>query len=958
MSWLLTAATLTSMLLVASAQAQSPQWIGTAAVPPVGQEITFSGTLDLPKTPKVALARVAAYDRYRLAVNGKPVGLGDTPWDADTHDLSKLLTAGPNRIEVTATAEVTSTANCWLWLRRKLPTPGSFNRLTFRTQKATGNEWLYLEVVDDKGRASGFYCLERQHPDLALGTSGKLAEHTIDLLTDPRLAHGPQAGSQAECDFSHLVSIAIRVDQKDIYKCPNGQVELSEIKLSGDTTVDLTDPKAWRLEAERGEWRRSALETTADGALRLRYDFSPAPDPKIAVDVQAWDENGQIGRLVSGPRWKAVNTPVQVTGSPASSFAWTRLELRGPGDKVSSATRPGVRVDFGGLDRCTVGEMPRGKVLVWALEAMPGAQVQVRAENWSGKEVLRTVLPVTWDKTEGQASFEVPALPRGLYRFTATLVGEPEVERHTALAVLEPGQTRVSSIYDTLTPVAKGAPWHGVDTGWNGTPAMMLGLRDQGVNLIVIHLGPSQLDNGEYDELLAFCRATGIHFQINNEHSNWVSEAPDPTGRNRFDAPGGCHRWDLEAKALDAAAATGVFEGVVYDEGEHMQLCRNNYSKLPDPVHRMPYLVETTGMTLPQAYEAFLGAARGVSEYNRAHGARMLVESVFPALWHPLARAGVTLCPKLLKEDINPVVLALSLGAAKQYDAELWYSPDFWFHGWFPGHTVEEYEAALRLAHAAGVDNVYTEGLLGTCRLSGATYQLTEYGLALRSFVRDYLPAHPRNYTYRDYEPEVAIVRFPDSDWGQASCYYWKTLYGAEDLPPTAETGEWMQIFNLLTGGTTDPRAVNTNSAVYPREKWDFTLPCPPVAVFDHLVGEELLRTANTLFLCGITVSDNTLTAVRNRVRQGTICFAPARLCPEEIRKQATTLPAKIQDGTGSWIVVESFTLEGLGAYAKLLPTVGTDMRLRFKGQEVRIGALGTDPVVVPVEKTQGQAKP
>ena len=39
---------------------------------------------------------------------------------------------------------------------------------------------------------------------------------------------------------------------------------------------------------------------------------------------------------------------------------------------------------------------------------------------------------------------------------------------------------------------------------------------------------------------------------------------------------------------------------------------------VPDPEKRMPYLVETTGMSLPEAYDAFYQAARRVQEWGRA----------------------------------------------------------------------------------------------------------------------------------------------------------------------------------------------------------------------------------------------------------------------------------------------------------------------------------------------------
>ncbi len=916
----------------AAAAEQEPRWIGSTVAPPAGSPLEFEGALSLPGKPDRALLRVSAYDQYRLVVNGKGVSIGDTPWDGETYDVTPLLAAGANSVRIIATSRVEAPNNCWIWLRRNLPTPGRFERLTFRTRGARANEWLYIEVVDVNGNTSGFYCLEKGRGDLILGTDGAEVEHTIDLAAEPRLEYRPSG----VCDFEHIASVGIRMDQKEALASPAGGVEFGRMSL-GD--VDLSDPAAWRLEAGTGEARRSRLSATPDGWIRLRYDFTPGADPKVAVDLRAWQGGKEIGRLVTGPDWRASGTPAGLVASPMDLVSWTRTSVAGPDDAVTAPCTAGVMLDLGGKDRCTAGESLRAEIRVWALTAMPGAKVQVTAEDWAGREVFRRDVAVEWKGEEGLARFQTPKLPRGLYRFTAKLPGVAGPERHTALAVLAPGQKRVSSIFDTLTPVGGGKSVHGIDINWGDNPAMLLGIRDQGANYVLVHLDPHQLDNGEYEELLAFCRATKLRVALNNEYSNWVATAPDPSGRDRLVAADGCHRWDVEAAALDRAAKTGLFEGVVYDEGEHMQLSRNFYANLPDMEHRKPYLVETTGMTLPQAYEAFVAGARRVSEYNRAHGARMLVESVFPVLWHPLARAGVTLCPKLLKEDIHPVVLAMALGAAKEYGAELWFSPDLWYLDEFPGHSVREYAAALQMAHLAGVDNVYTEAAVALCRLRGATYELTAYGEALRDFVTKYVPAHPRDYTYRDYEPEVAIVRFPDSDWGQADCYYWKTLYGAENLPPMAETGEWLRVWNLLTGGATDPRGVNANSGpAYARDDLKFSYPSPAVAVYDHLVGEGPLRTVRTIFLCGIEVSDATMAAVRAKVKAGATCFAPRRLCPADVREKSAELPAKVAEGKGAWIVVGGYERTDLGQYLPLVPTVSKGMHLRFKGRDVIAG--------------------
>lgn len=251
---------------------------------------------------------------------------------------------------------------------------------------------------------------------------------------------------------------------------------------------------------------------------------------------------------------------------------------------------------------------------------------------------------------------------------------------------------------------------------------------------------------------------------------------------------------------------------------------------------------------------------------------------------------------------------------------------------------------ATGLFEAAGVDNVYTEHFIGLCRIRSATYEFSEYGAALQAFLDDAPSRAKRGYTYLDYEPEVTIIRFPDSDWGQASCYYWDTLYGALDLPPTPETGEWMQVFSLLTGGQSDPRAVNANSAVYPRYEQPVMMPCPPTAVYDHNAGPEVLRGVPTLFLCGVTVSPGTLAAVEACVQRGATCFAAARLCPERVRRQAAERPARVDDKRGAWIVLDGFRPEDLGPYEPLLPPVGHALRLKFKGRDVAFAADATEP--------------
>lgn len=701
-----------------------------------------------------------------------------------------------------------------------------------------------------------------------------------------------------------------------------------------DTPINRAEEFHVILSVKPGE-NRIEIETP--------YDPNDASSNRVAFDFAAWDAKGdRIARRVS-------DATVDVDGGTSQTlhpleknlWAYQRLSLRGPDDQVSRPSRSEATVEFkDNSDRWAAGTSIAARVRISVLKKKNPARVSIVGENWMGKNVFDGEADIRWNGLDGEADLVIPPLPRGLYRFEAWLTdAEPPLalNRYTALAVLGPGEKRIRDIFDTLTPLPKRPFLQGVDIEYSDSASFLMSLRDLGVNFVDYHVGPNwgHFDNGAFDDFLQFVSATGMRFTLNNEEANWGFTWIDKTGVNRFNTPDGCHRWDLGPDILDRAAATGLFEGVVYDEPEHMQLCRNFYANCPDVEARPPYFVETTGMTLPEAYEATFKAMTGIVEYNRKHGAATLAESVFPVMFHPMARAGFTLCPKLLKEGVHPVILAMALGAAKQYGTKLWFSPDFWLLGEYPGHTVEQYREALQLAHRAGVDCVYTEQLMVLAPSAGPQYEISEYGRSLRGFIDGLAGSDPRSYTHRDYTPEVAIVRFPDSDWGQASCGYWNTLYGAKNLQSTPETREWLQLWSLLTRGGTDPRAVNANSQVYKPEEWRFSIASPSVAIYDHLAGYDALSSANAIFLCGFAVSPETLAAVGRRVGEGATCFTTPRLAPEPIRRKAGAgLPARVEEGKGSWILVEGFTEAQVGPYLDRIPAPpdSSVMRLRFAG--------------------------
>ena len=93
-------------------------------------------------------------------------------------------------------------------------------------------------------------------------------------------------------------------------------------------------------------------------------------------------------------------------------------------------------------------------------------------------------------------------------------------------------------------------------------------------------------------------------------------------------------------------------------------------------VGRDPYFAGVKGLTPVEAYEKLLKNIRTACEHHQ--GAPNVAEFVFPSMIHLFAEAGMIPAPKVCKESFNPHVLATAMGAALQYDRELWACCDLW----------------------------------------------------------------------------------------------------------------------------------------------------------------------------------------------------------------------------------------------------------------------------------------
>ncbi len=443
-----------------------------------------------------------------------------------------------------------------------------------------------------------------------------------------------------------------------------------------------------------------------------------------------------------------------------------------------------------------------------------------------------------------------------------------------------------------------------------------------------------------------------------------------------------CHHKDVPVEAIRAVADDPRFRGVLIDELEHIRLL---WRLNPPPGE---WLIDMdVAETWEEAGERALLGWRQLGQRYADKGVTQLTSThVWPVLLHTAARAGWIPCAKICKEFYSPVSLAVGMGAARQYGRECWADVDMWFWDMVPGHSPEEVWSNLLLAYWAGVDLVYLEGcgfnLYPAGRqgypfslmsaITDEAYQLTPHGVMLRRFIREYVPSHPRPWTHRDLLPDVAIVRFDDSDWGQGHPSFGEVLFGSERFKPDADTRAWLHAWNVLTLGTTGTDGISffKSSIQYPLHEYKptphqrdsyltrpgyaathpFFVPFNNVVVYDHLASEADLAGVPCLIVTGKLLSDTTWSAIRKRVQDGAVCLLWAPLARKLGMDAPETGNPVRTDGKGRWMLVNDFGDAAVkDMLAPWLPKPDV-IRYRFRQGDVVLRQVPGDPNRVTVE--------
>lgn len=435
----------------------------------------------------------------------------------------------------------------------------------------------------------------------------------------------------------------------------------------------------------------------------------------------------------------------------------------------------------------------------------------------------------------------------------------------------------------------------------------------------------------------------------------------------------GLHRFVFPDSYLKALSTRKNVIGIQYDELEHTQLTRTLSITMNYPDIRLVSLAETTGMDFREADNAVYEGAKKMVEENRRYGMDYIVgEHVWPVLFHNFARAGITPVYKQMKENWSDVFAAIAAGASLQYGQELWACLDFWRFTIYPGHSADEFAANLRFAYWMGVDRLYSESTSAFRKRDGAS-GMNENGRVMAEFTNEYIKENPRPYTFRDYLPEIAIIRFDDTCWGQGPDTYvstfdrdgnvdgtiwWKDmLFGSKDLRRNEASMEWIKAWNTITHGQVSDESLSYNAEnVYGGKPYRAFAAMNSPVVFDQTVRRPLLKSVKLAFLCGQFIDEETLKDVTSLVKKGMIAVTSARFAPSAFSEAYAGGTQSFNDGKGSWIITDDMSSNDVKAM--VAPYLGKDdeITLRFKNDMnvvFRIADDGNsfDDIIIPIKK-------
>ncbi|MCR5150538.1 MAG: hypothetical protein K6B52_04880 [Clostridiales bacterium] len=397
-----------------------------------------------------------------------------------------------------------------------------------------------------------------------------------------------------------------------------------------------------------------------------------------------------------------------------------------------------------------------------------------------------------------------------------------------------------------------------------------------------------------------------ISFVCNFEQQNFVEDMSSPDGFQWAEKQAGCHRAVLPSEFCDSLNKYSNCDGFMYDELEHCIINRNVSIYLASKLKKdLPVFEVIKTSSLLEQGELLDKQLGSYVDQLKAAGAKTVSgEHVFPVLFHRFAKTGIIPNFKSQKESMSNIQFAIAAGAALQYKTPLWNCVDLWCRMTFPGHSERELYSNLEFAYYAGVNRVYVEALSG---ISNGE-KLNSYGETFMSFLREY-SGKERNYDITSYKPQVGIIRYDDSFWGQgATPVMWRNmLLGNPALKVKKENREWVHAFNVITHGESGNGGLSYDRvSLWLIKKHRSFASMNSAVVFDDNSGYEDLKTLKLCFLCGPYISEKTLSAVQRLVTEnGLTVVTKKKYLPEPfVHKKSINV---FSQGSGKWISVNSF---------------------------------------------------
>lgn len=433
--------------------------------------------------------------------------------------------------------------------------------------------------------------------------------------------------------------------------------------------------------------------------------------------------------------------------------------------------------------------------------------------------------------------------------------------------------------------------------------------RGGGVDFILCHIDPlgnTLKESCEKARTAAKAiKELGVDFIANFEEQNFCYESETPDGFDWGTHSEGVHRLDIPAEFLKALASAGNFLGVMYDEFEHVIINRNLSIRMSSKYRLNPPVFKNADTkNVTEQGDLLNGQLKEYKEKLLERGAVSLSgEHVFPVLFHTFARNGIIPNFKSQKESFSNVQFACAAGAALQYGTELWNCVDMWYRLTFPGHSAKELSKNLEFAYHAGVNRVYVES--SQVFFEKGSDEFNENGRAFADFTEKYR-GKDRDYDVQDYKPEIGIIKYDDSFWGQGrpGLVMWNNmLLGNPKLKVDGYAREWVRAMNIITHGETGNGGVSWGKIeLRSLRKHRSFASMNGAAVFDDKVRKESLESLKLCFLCGREISAETLSDVRELVREnGLTVVTTAKYMPKDLKAEGVLI-AEAKDGSGVWI--------------------------------------------------------